>query len=121
MIGKLKILQCNLNRSIQATENALQLAVELNIDILAVQEPWLPKVRGNTTYKDIQSISQNSFIPIFPTIEVDYPISRAMYYVSRCKESMVSQWKNCPKDSDILGVNLKHHGQISTLFNIYNQ
>lgn len=37
----IKVLQVNLNKSQQATEAALQIAVELNIDIIAMQEPWL--------------------------------------------------------------------------------
>jgi hypothetical protein len=37
----LRILQVNLNKSAPATEGALQVAVELDIDLLVVQEPWL--------------------------------------------------------------------------------
>ena len=35
----LRILQINLNKSVQATESALQVAVELAIDLVIVQEP----------------------------------------------------------------------------------
>jgi hypothetical protein len=34
-----KVLQVNLNRSAVATESALQLAIELNVDLIVVQEP----------------------------------------------------------------------------------
>jgi hypothetical protein len=34
-----RILQVNLNRSQAATENTLQIAIELKIDIIIVQEP----------------------------------------------------------------------------------
>ena len=37
--SSLKILQINLNRSATATESALQLATELKIDLLVIQEP----------------------------------------------------------------------------------
>lgn len=37
--SSIKILQVNLNRSAQATESALQTAVELQIDLIVVQEP----------------------------------------------------------------------------------
>ena len=37
----LKVLQINLNRSAAATESALDLAIGLNVDIIAVQEPWV--------------------------------------------------------------------------------
>jgi hypothetical protein len=42
-----KILQVNLNRNQQATESALQLAIELEIDLLLVQEPWI--IEGDIT------------------------------------------------------------------------
>ena len=34
-----KVLQVNLNRSVVATESALQLVIELNVDLIIVQEP----------------------------------------------------------------------------------
>jgi len=34
-----RVLQVNLNRSAQAIESALQIAVELKIDLVIVQEP----------------------------------------------------------------------------------
>ena len=39
MSGNLKILQINVNRNPSTTEHVLQLAIELNISILAIQEP----------------------------------------------------------------------------------
>ena len=42
MIGQQKVLQCNLNKNMQTTEATLQLAIELGVGIIAVQEPWLP-------------------------------------------------------------------------------
>jgi hypothetical protein len=39
--NNLRILQVNLNKSAHATESALQTAVDLAIDLLVVQEPWL--------------------------------------------------------------------------------
>ena len=46
----LKVLQINLNRSAAATESALDLAIGLNVDIIAVQEPWVfPNPNGDFT------------------------------------------------------------------------
>ena len=39
--SNIRILQVNLNRSSLATESALQIAIELKVDLLVVQEPWL--------------------------------------------------------------------------------
>ena len=40
-ISSLKVLQVNLNHSALATESVLQLAVELGIGLVVVQEPWV--------------------------------------------------------------------------------
>jgi hypothetical protein len=37
--SNIRILQMNLNRSQAVTENTLQIAIELKIDIIVVQEP----------------------------------------------------------------------------------
>jgi hypothetical protein len=39
--SNIRILQINLNRSQAAIENTLQIAIELKIDIIVVQEPWI--------------------------------------------------------------------------------
>ena len=39
--SSLRVLQVNLNTSAVATESALQVAIELKIDLLVVQEPWV--------------------------------------------------------------------------------
>ena len=40
MSKSLKVLQINVNKSLSTTEHILQLTIELNISILAIQEPW---------------------------------------------------------------------------------
>jgi hypothetical protein len=37
--SSIRVLQVNLNRSAPATESALQIAIELKIDLIIVQEP----------------------------------------------------------------------------------
>ena len=37
----IKVLQINLNKSSIVTESALQLAIELKVDLVLVQEQWL--------------------------------------------------------------------------------
>ncbi|KAF7564197.1 NMDAR2-C domain containing protein, partial [Pyrenophora tritici-repentis] len=64
----IKILQANLNKSIQATESTLQLAVELRVDIIAVQEPWLTPTRNND-YADTRSTSHAAYLQILPQSE----------------------------------------------------
>jgi hypothetical protein len=43
MLGHLNILQINLNRSRVATESALQVAIENNVELILIQEPFLLK------------------------------------------------------------------------------
>jgi hypothetical protein len=48
--SSIKTLQINLNRSAAATKSALDLAIGLYVDIIAVQEPWVfPNPDGDYT------------------------------------------------------------------------
>lgn len=121
MTGQIKMLQCNLNRSIQATENALQLGVELNIDIIAVQEPWLPSRQGESNYEDVQSIRHMSYSQIFPCSS-DYNLRpRTMFYISRGMEKSTKKDEEHSKDPDLLTVIISGLGYNLSIVNIYNQ
>ena len=56
-----RVLQVNLNRSAQATESALQIAVELKIDIVVVQEPWILQ-NSELDYSNARLILHLSFV-----------------------------------------------------------
>jgi hypothetical protein len=53
-----KVLHINVNRNPSTTEHILQLAIELHIQIVAVQEPWTIKNNSN----EYRSINHPSFI-----------------------------------------------------------
>ena len=85
-----RVLQVNLNRSAQATESALQIAVELKIDLVVIQEPWilhnsqplnsqLPNAQPND-YTNARSILHPSFVQILPKSTRLRP--RTLVYVS---------------------------------------
>ena len=57
--SSIKILQVNLNRSDAATESALQIAIELQVDLVVVQEPWV-------TDDNTRSTAHQSFTQILP-------------------------------------------------------
>ena len=60
--NNLRILQINLNKSVQATESALQVAVELAIDLVIVQEPWLCLIQQTPPdFSDTRSVNYPSF------------------------------------------------------------
>ena len=45
----LRILQINLNRSLPATESALQMAIKRKVDVILVQEPWISTSSSTST------------------------------------------------------------------------
>ena len=60
----IRIVQANLNRSIEATETALEIAVKENVDILAIQEPWMLHKEGKGY---IRSIAHSAYQILLPT------------------------------------------------------
>ena len=59
--NSIKTLQVNLNRSAPATESALNLAIELKADIIAIQEPWVYP-SPNNDYTTTRSVIHPRFI-----------------------------------------------------------
>jgi hypothetical protein len=51
LMNNIKILQININKNATTTENVLQIAIELDIKILVVQEPWV--IESNREYRSI--------------------------------------------------------------------
>ena len=121
MIGHQKVLQCNLNKNIQTTEATLQLAIELGVGIIAVQEPWMPQLKHIKTYEGVQSISHPSFIQIFPTLTDQSLRPRTMFYISKYINIEHHRMLEFPNDPDILAVNLKNTNFNINIINIYNQ
>jgi len=118
--SSLKILQVNLNRSAPATESALQLATELKIDLLVVQEPWItPKNQGQTDYLNARSILHPSFTQILPADLCHRP--RTLVYVAtRCK-LIVTIANSSPKDPDLIVIDIIEGKSKTQLLNIYNE
>ncbi len=57
MSNYIKILQINVNRNASTTESVLQMAIELEIKILVVQEPWVIMNNSN----EYRSVNHSSF------------------------------------------------------------
>ena len=70
----------NLNRSPVATESALQVAIELKIDVLFIQEPWIIQSDLSDDYSTARSVSHSSFTRILPVHSKLRP--RTLVYVS---------------------------------------
>ena len=119
----LKVLQVNLNRSTPATESALQLVIELKVDLILVQEPWLiPRnldqdLGPAQDYTSTRSISHPSFTQILPPTRSVRP--RTMAYASRTLKPTVSL-ANSP-DSDLLILDIQEGSYTLQVLNIYNE
>lgn len=108
-MSSIKILQLNTNRNAITTENALQLAIELDIQILAIQEPWV--IEQASGYR---SINHTSFRQVFPEYSAHRP--RAMFYILKTYKASLAT--TSPKDPDCIIIDLV---ELNTqLVNIYN-
>ena len=88
MVENLKVLQVNLNKNARTTESTLQLAIELRVDIIAIQEPWIAPSNSNN-YEAPRLITHQSFYQIFPSSTISRP--RALFYISRSLKAEISR------------------------------
>ena len=115
-----KILQINVNRNSITTENILQMAIELNIKILAIQEPWVISNNSNESCSitnnsnEFRSINHPSFKQLFPNYSTFRP--RVLFYISR--EYIVNLAPISPLDPDCIIIDLINLN--IQLINIYN-
>ena len=77
-MSSIKILQINVNRSSSTTENVLQLAIELNIYIIAVQEPWITQNPNSNEFRSINHLGFKQVLPNYGTFR-----PRTLFYVVR--------------------------------------
>ena len=119
--NSLRILQVNLNRSAQATESALQVAVELAIDLVAVQEPWLVHSQTPQDYTHTRSVNHPSFVQTLPTLPDPSLRPRVLLYASHSLQAQINPIQDWPADPDCLAVYIKSHTHTFTLLNVYNE
>ena len=109
----------NLNCSAIATESALQVAVELKIDLLVVQEPWVtPRTQGQD-FTSSRSVLHSSFSQILPANLSLRP--RTLVYVARGFRLLVSLAAASPYDPDLLAIDIIEGKSKIQLLNIYNE
>ena len=114
-----KVLQVNLNRSALATESALQIAIELKIDLIIIQEPWIIPKNQDPDYRNTRSILHPSFTQILPADLTLRP--RTLVYVSRTFQPTVNLAKESPLDPDLLVIDIVEGNQKIQLLNVYNE
>ena len=104
-----KILQINVNRNAITTENVLNLAIELNISILAIQEPKIYNLDNKNTTR---SVMHASFSQILPNYGLERP--RVLYYISKSLRANIS--RDSPLDPDCIVIDILG----LRLVNVYN-
>lgn len=109
-----RVMQVNLNRSEKATESALEVGIELNIDIILVQEPWILK-EGSTS----RSIAHSSFTQILPKYKDNRP--RTLAYISKYYRNTVTLATSSPEDPDLLVLDIGEGSPKIQILNIYNE
>jgi len=114
-----KVLQVNLNRSGPATESALQIAIELKIDLIIIQEPWIIPKNQDPDYRNTRSILHPSFTQILPADLTLRP--RTLVYVSKTFQPTVSLARESPPDPDLLVIDIVEGNQKIQLLNVYNE
>ena len=89
-----KLLQINVNKSSPITEHILQVAIELSIDILAIQEPWTVR-EPDLSYR---SVYHPSFKQVLPNQSLVRP--RTVFYISNRITATLAP--NSPQDPDCI-------------------
>jgi hypothetical protein len=115
----LKILQINVNRSSLATEGALEYARDLDIDLIAVQEPWITTSDNGNDYRKARSITHPSYNCIVPSPTSPSTRPRTLLYFRRDLGLELAQ-KDLG-DSDLQSIDIRDKRNQLTLLNIYNE
>ena len=117
--SSIKLIQINLNRSQAATESALQLAIELKVDLIIVQEPWIYTPSPIDDYSNSRSVLHPSFTQILPRNNKLRP--RTLAYISKEFKPLVCLAASSPLDPDLLVIDIIEGSYKIQLLNIYNE
>ena len=115
--SSLKVLQINLNRSAPATESALDLAIGLHVDIIAVQEPWVFP-NPDDDYTTTRSVIHPGFTQILPLHGRLRP--RTLFYINKAL-SFINIAIESPQDPDCLIIDINNGNSKIQVINIYNE
>jgi hypothetical protein len=103
-----------MNRNSSTTKNVLQTAIELDIKVLVIQEPWV--IARDSNNREYHSIIYSSYYQILPNYGTLRP--RTLIYVARELQASLAQ--NSPSDPDYLIIDLSLGVLKMQLINFYN-
>src|SRR5271168_1271017 len=115
----IKIISINVNRTISATENDLQIAVESEVDLILIQEPWFFGDRNREEWASAKSTSHGGYTQILPNFNPAIR-PRTLTYVSRTFKPSVSLALDSPMDTDIQVLDISEGRNSMQIINIYN-
>ena len=100
MSNYVKVLQVNVNYNSSTTENVLQIAIELDIKVLVIQELWV--IVRDSNNRKYRSIIYSSYYQILPNYGTLRP--RTLIYVARELQASLAQ--NSPSNPNYLIIDL---------------
>jgi hypothetical protein len=102
------------------TESTFETAIQLNIDIIVVQEPWVFPATNNN-YTNTRLVIYQSFTQILPNHGVLRP--RTLCYISKNLGYSINTAlaSNSPQDPDCLIIDIQSRGTKIQLINLYNE
>lgn len=112
----IKILQINGNRNSATTESALNLALQVDAKIVAVQEPWLPR---GPSYANTRSTAHQDFTQILPNLEDSSLRPRVLFYIRKDLEVEVNPYIS--DDNDFIAIKVLATTSNLYIYNIYNE
>ncbi|KAF2135096.1 uncharacterized protein K452DRAFT_212690, partial [Aplosporella prunicola CBS 121167] len=95
-----------------------QLAIELNIDLILVQEPWISNSKNP---KDKRSINHPSFGQLLPAHSPDLRSRTLVYFARNLKGSQINYREDLFQSPDLMVLDLVLKDKTLQIINLYNQ
>ena len=111
----IRILQANVNKSLQATETILDLGIR-SADLILIQEPWIIQDQGQSS----RSVLHSAYQPMLPRYGNHRP--RVIIYAKRSLLNSVELVPQDIQDPDAQGIIVKDKTNKSLqILNVYNE
>ncbi|EDN91104.1 hypothetical protein SS1G_00507 [Sclerotinia sclerotiorum 1980 UF-70] len=94
------------------------LAIELNIDLIMIQEPWI--IKNGIDYSNSRSIIHSNFIQTLPRFDSNFR-PRTLLYTSKTLQATINLAPDSPIDPDIQIFNCQNGDKTFQIINIYNE
>lgn len=114
------IISFNANTTSEAMENALEIAVQVEADLVLFQEPWFYNAWNRQDYAAATSTAHSNFTQILLN-HLPNKKPRTIAYISKTFKPLVSLSRELPIDTDIQFIDISEGEETMQIINIYNQ